>query len=125
MSIDSSSLALLPSSEPVSHSNLTNELAAHAMVHVAGNMFSPSLDNASSCCSASATTWIVDTGATDHMVSSVSVLTSITSIVTSSVKMPNNNFASVTHIGIVLLSYIAWDYPLRITIACMNIYYLW
>lgn len=38
------------------------------------------------------------------MVSSVSVLTSITSIVTSSVRMLNNHFASVTHVGTMQIS---------------------
>jgi hypothetical protein len=45
--------------------------------------------------------WIIDTGATDHMVCSISCLTSITSTVTKSVRLPNGNFASVTHIGTV------------------------
>lgn len=42
--------------------------------------------------------WTIDTGATDHMVCSISYLTSITSIVSKSVRLLNGKFASVTHI---------------------------
>jgi hypothetical protein len=44
---------------------------------------------------------IIDTGATDHMVCSISCLTSITSIVSKSVRLPNGKYAFVTHIGTV------------------------
>ena len=42
--------------------------------------------------------WILDTGAIDHMVHSVSQLTTITSIVQSCVFLPNGDQALVTHI---------------------------
>ncbi|XP_062149799.1 uncharacterized protein LOC133858355 [Alnus glutinosa] len=48
--------------------------------------------------------WIIDTGATDHMISTVSLFTSITATISSCVKLPNGNFAMVTHIGTVKLS---------------------
>ncbi|KAF5480412.1 hypothetical protein F2P56_001165 [Juglans regia] len=48
--------------------------------------------------------WIIDTGATDHMVCSTSFFSSIKSHVSSSVKLPNNNLVLVTHIGTVTLS---------------------
>jgi len=48
--------------------------------------------------------WIIDTGATDHMVCSISFLTTITSVISKSVKLPNGQFASVTHIGTVKIS---------------------
>jgi hypothetical protein len=48
--------------------------------------------------------WIIDTGATDHMVCSLSCLTSITSIVSKFVRLPNGKYASVTHIGTVKIS---------------------
>ena len=48
--------------------------------------------------------WILDTGATDHMVHSVSQLTTITSTVHSYVFLPNGDQALVTHIGIVQIS---------------------
>ena len=48
--------------------------------------------------------WILDTGAIDHMVHSVSQLTAITSIVQSCVFLPNGDQALVTHIGIVQIS---------------------
>ena len=49
-------------------------------------------------------TWIIDTGATDHMVHSVAQLTSITSIVHTFVYLPNGEQALVTHIGIMHIS---------------------
>ena len=48
--------------------------------------------------------WIINTGATDHMVHSISQLTSITSIVQSCVYLANGEEALVTHIGTVQIS---------------------
>jgi len=48
--------------------------------------------------------WIIDTGATDHMVDYVHFLTTITTIVSSHVNLPNGQRALVTHIGTVCLS---------------------
>jgi hypothetical protein len=48
--------------------------------------------------------WIIDTGATDHMICTVSLFTSITSVVSRTVKLPNGQFASVTHIGTLRIS---------------------
>jgi len=48
--------------------------------------------------------WIIDTGATDHMVCSLSFLTTITSIVSKHVRLPNGQFAKVTHIGTVKIN---------------------
>jgi hypothetical protein len=48
--------------------------------------------------------WIIDTGATDHMVSSIHHFTTITAVISSHVKLPNGQFALVTHIGTVKFS---------------------
>jgi hypothetical protein len=48
--------------------------------------------------------WIIDTGATDHMVCSISFLTTITSIIAKQVRLPNGNLVAVTHTGTVKLS---------------------
>lgn len=48
--------------------------------------------------------WIIDTGATDHMICSISFFTSITAKVSTTVKLPNGKFAAVTHIGTVQIS---------------------
>ena len=48
--------------------------------------------------------WILDTRATDHMVHSVSQLTTITSIVHSCVYLPNGEKVVVTHIGTMQIS---------------------
>ncbi|XP_030941568.1 uncharacterized protein LOC115966477 [Quercus lobata] len=49
-------------------------------------------------------TWVLDTGATDHFVCSVDLLTSITATIQSLVHLPNGESAQVTHIGTVVLS---------------------
>jgi len=49
-------------------------------------------------------TWIIDTGATNHMINSISLFTSITATISSKVKLPNGKFALVTHIGTVKIS---------------------
>jgi hypothetical protein len=48
--------------------------------------------------------WIIDTSATDYMVSSIHHFTTITAVVSSHVKLPNGQFALVTHIGTVNFS---------------------
>jgi hypothetical protein len=48
--------------------------------------------------------WIIDTGATDHMICCVSQYTSITAVVSLSVKLPNGDLVSVTHVGTVKVS---------------------
>ena len=49
-------------------------------------------------------TWIINTGATDHMVHSVAQLTTIISIVHTCVYLPNGEQALVTHVGTVQVS---------------------
>ena len=49
-------------------------------------------------------TWVLDTGAIDHFVCLVDLLTSITAIRQSLVQLPNEESAQVTHIGTVTLS---------------------
>ncbi|KAA8532313.1 hypothetical protein F0562_032346 [Nyssa sinensis] len=43
--------------------------------------------------------WIIDTGATDHMICSPSFFTTVTSSMSNFVKLPNGEVATVTHIG--------------------------
>lgn len=54
--------------------------------------------NAYSC-----NTWVLDTGATDHIICSATLLTTITSLTQSIVELPNRESAQVTHIGTVQL----------------------
>ena len=49
-------------------------------------------------------TWIIDTGATNHLVHSITQFTTITSIVQTCVYLPNGEEALVTHVGIVQVS---------------------
>lgn len=64
------------------------------------SIFSSQVDTTHLC----STNWILDNGATDHMVHSLHFFTSITSIVHFSIKLPNGNMAKVTHIGTVKLT---------------------
>ena len=48
--------------------------------------------------------WVIDTGASNHIVCSVSMLTTFTSISHCVVKLPNNESATITHVGTVQLS---------------------
>lgn len=50
------------------------------------------------------TLWIIDNGATDHIVCSSTLLTSITSTTHAFVQLSNRSRVEVTHIGIVKLS---------------------
>jgi hypothetical protein len=62
----------------------------------ASNLIFPTSMSANSC--------VIDTGATDHMVHSLSYLSTITSMVNTSTELPNGELVSVTHIGTVILS---------------------
>ena len=46
-------------------------------------------------------TWVLDTGATDHIIHSTSLFTKITSSISSFMHLPNGEKVLVTHIGIV------------------------
>ena len=48
--------------------------------------------------------WVIDSGAPDHIVCSVSMLTSNTSIYHCVVKLPNGESATITHVGTIQLS---------------------
>ena len=50
------------------------------------------------------TSWIIDTGATNHMFCCPSLFSSVTTIVSSFIKLPNGAAVPVTHIGVVHLS---------------------
>ena len=49
-------------------------------------------------------TWVLDTGATDHIIDSTSLFTKITSSISSFVHFPNGEKVLVTHIGTVQLT---------------------
>ena len=52
----------------------------------------------------SSTDWVIDTGATDHMIYSITYFTSITSTLNTNVNLPNGKSALVTHIGTVKIT---------------------
>ena len=49
-------------------------------------------------------TWVIDTGASDHIVCFIQLLTSYTEISHTMVELPNQEAAIVTHIGTIQLS---------------------
>ena len=52
----------------------------------------------------SSDTWVIDTGATDYIECSVSLLSAITAVTNAIVQLPNGKTASMTHIGTIILS---------------------
>lgn len=48
--------------------------------------------------------WIVDNGATDHMVCSLSLLSTLSQPINAIASLPNGQYAQVTHIGSIQLS---------------------
>jgi hypothetical protein len=58
-------------------------------------LFSPS--------NSKSTPWIIDTEATDHMINSPSLFTTITAAVSTYVKLPNGFVVPVTHIGTIVI----------------------
>ena len=65
------------------------------------SVFSSQVDTTHLC----STNWILDSGATEHMIHSLHFFTFVTSIVHFSVKLPNGDMAKVTHIGTVKLTF--------------------
>lgn len=49
-------------------------------------------------------TWVLDTGATDHIIHSVTLFTKITSSISTSVQLPNGEKVAVTHIGTIQIT---------------------
>ncbi|XP_023900878.1 uncharacterized protein LOC112012717 [Quercus suber] len=61
-------------------------------------------ENPSNKTAHNAETWVLDTGATDHIIHSISLFTNITSSISSFVHLPNGEKVLVTHIGTVQLT---------------------
>ncbi|KAG7996907.1 hypothetical protein I3843_01G184400 [Carya illinoinensis] len=98
-------LSLLPSKEV--------SIAPHSVNHVQADCSSSSTMNGNSFCFTSSiqtshtnthSPWIIDTGATDHMICNTSFFSSITSHVSFKIKLPNGHTAPATHIGTVHLT---------------------
>ncbi|XP_023920081.1 uncharacterized protein LOC112031589 [Quercus suber] len=49
-------------------------------------------------------TWVLDTGATDHIIHSISLFTKITSSISTFVQLPNGEKVTVTHIGTIQIT---------------------
>lgn len=84
----------------------TTFAALHRMAGTPSNSLEHSVFSADFTTSSlvSSQDWISDTGATDHMVHSISFFTSITSIVSLVVFLPNGHKAVVTHIRTIQLT---------------------
>jgi len=89
-----------------------SSMAPHSTIPMANSTSLPSMFGIATCLSTSAhkvfdiidVPWIIDTGATNHMICSTVFFTQITAIVSYNVKLPNGQEIPVTHIGIVKLS---------------------
>jgi len=87
-------------------------MAPHSTVLIANSTSLPSMSGIATCLSSSThkvfditnVPWIIDTGATDHMICSTVFFTQITATVSYNVKLPNGQEILVTHIGTVKLS---------------------
>ena len=70
-------------------------------------------------------TWVVDTGATNNIVHSVTLLTTITFVKHSVVELPNGEIAMVTHIWFVRISaHLFLENFLRVPTFSFNILYV-
>ena len=70
-------------------------------------------------------TWVVDTGATNNIVHSVTLLTTITFVKHSVVELPNGEIAMVTHIWFVRISaHLFLENVLRVPTFSFNILYV-
>lgn len=94
-------LALLKTKDPLTASHSANHIQTLKHSHP------PAMSGISQCLSALNThhpshiPWIIDMGAIDHMVCSTFFFTFDVNAIPYSVKMPNGEVASVTHIGTV------------------------
>jgi hypothetical protein len=87
-------------------------MAPHSTVLIANSTSLPSMSGIATCLSSSThkvfditnVPWIIDTGATDHMICSTVFFTQITATVSYNVKLPNGQEIPVTHIDTVKLS---------------------
>lgn len=65
-------------------------------------------------CLSPSPSWILDTGATDHMVSSLHFLTTITHTVHIKIKLPNSQYVFAIHLGTIKLKE-GFVYPMSFT----------
>jgi len=108
-------VAISSESSPAAHQVGSSPHQDHLFSKVTGNILSSVLNKKHSIFYSSQTFtatstcvqkrhWLIDTGATDHMVSSLTFFTTITAVVSSYVNLPNGQIALVTHIDTVKLS---------------------
>ena len=84
-------------------SNVATIVSSNAMtsINLSHSIFSAKVVNRRAF---NSDTWVIDTGATDHIMCSVGALSSITAITNAIVELPNGETALVTHIGTIVLS---------------------
>jgi len=78
-----------------------------ALLHLGSMSLFPQYSVFSSChtiISCPSHTWIIDTDATNHMINSISLFTSMTTTISTKVKLPNGHFVFVTHFGTIQIS---------------------
>jgi hypothetical protein len=99
----SSEIISLANQASISQDHLVANMSGENLIHSRHSIFS-SISTFQKASAIPNHPWILDTRATDHMICSISYFTTIIAIVSKFIKLPNGQFASVTHIGIVHIS---------------------
>jgi len=99
-------VGILPTPTNSDHlfSNMTGNFSFHSILHPKHSVFHSRFKISNFPHNPKDSPWIIDTGATDHMVNSTSFFTTITTIVSTSVTLPNGDLVQVTHIGTIKIS---------------------
>jgi hypothetical protein len=97
------SIPTTPSAPAFSSSSVTGSFSHFFSLNPKYSVFSSTSIPKFPPSTSKSTPWIIDTGATDHMINCPSLFTTITAVVSTYVKLPNGSVVSVTHIGTVVI----------------------
>jgi hypothetical protein len=97
-------VGMLPTNQDHLFSNMTSNFSFDLALHSKHSVFHSQFITVDFPHNPKNSPWIIVTGATDHMVNSISFFTTITTIVSTSVTLPNGDFVKVTHIGTIKIS---------------------
>jgi hypothetical protein len=97
-------VGMLPTNQDHLFFKLTGTFAFNSVIHSKYSVFHSKFIKPTYPHNPKNSPWIIDTGATDHMVNSISSFTTITAIVSTSVALPNGEHVTVTHIGTIKIS---------------------
>jgi hypothetical protein len=97
-------VGMLPTNQDHLFSKMTGIFAFTSVIHSKYSVFHSQFIKTNQFHNPKDSPWIIDTGATDHMVNSISFFTTITATVSTSVTLPNGELVSVTHMGTIKIS---------------------